>query len=125
MDWVNSTPGKYCVKEEFGPNTPNKSAPLASGGRTSGIITATLFINFPRKLVYLARKYARGIPKRARNNVEIVAEIRLRTKASQSSGLVRESNSLVGSAKVRIEASGNTINATVIPDKISIRMLRP
>jgi hypothetical protein len=53
------------------------------------MITTTLITNFPRKLVYLARKYARGIPKRARSNVEIEAELRLRTKASQSSGLVR------------------------------------
>jgi hypothetical protein len=52
-------------------------------------------------------------------------EVRLRTKVSHSYGLVRESSSLVGSTKVSIEASGNTIYATVIPDKISIRMLKP
>lgn len=82
MDWVNSTPGKYCTKLDLDPYTPNRRAPLASGGRTSGIITTTLITNFLRKLVYLARKYARGIPKRARNRVDIDAELRLRTKAS-------------------------------------------
>ena len=82
-DWVNSTPGKYCIKGEFGPNTPNKRAPLASGGRTRGRITITLITNVPRNPLYLARKYASGIPNRARSEVEIVAETRLRTKAFQ------------------------------------------
>lgn len=80
---------------------------------------------YSKRSICLARKYAKGIPKRARSNVEIEAELRLRTKASHSSGLVRESSSLVGSAKVSIEASGKTIYATVIPDKISTRMLKP
>jgi hypothetical protein len=89
------------------------------------MITTTLITNFPRKLVYLARKYARGIPKRARNRVEIDAEIILRTKASQSSSLVRLASNFVGSPKVSIEASGNTIYVILIPDKISIIVLKP
>lgn len=124
-DWVNSTPGKYCIKGEFGPNTPNKRAPLASGGRTRGRITITLITNFPRNPLYLARKYASGIPNRARSEVEIVAETRLRTKAFQSTGLVNESRIFTGSTKVTIETSGNTIYVTVIADRISIRMLKP
>src|ERR671919_1294696 len=109
MDWVSSTPGKYCNNAEFGPYKPNKRTPLASGGRTRGRITITLITNFPRKPLYLARKYASGIPNRARSEVEIVAETRLRTKAFQSSGLFNESRILTGSAKVSIETSGNTM----------------
>src|ERR687898_1703489 len=105
-DWVNSPPGKFCTKKEFGPNTPNSRAPLASGGRTNGMIIITLRTNLPRILVYLARRYAKGTPNKARSNVEIVAEVRLRTKASQSSGLVRDSNIFLGSTWVRIVARG-------------------
>jgi hypothetical protein len=70
------------------------------------MIIITLRTNLPRRLVYLARRYAKGTPNKARSNVEIVAEVRLRTKASQSSGLVRDSNIFLGSARVRIVARG-------------------
>jgi len=109
MDWVNSTPGKYCTNAEFGPYKPNKRTPLASGGRTRGRMTITLITNFPRNPLYLARKYASGIPNRASSEVEIEAETRLSTKAFQSSGLVTESNSFTGSTKVSIVTSGNTM----------------
>lgn len=49
MDWVNSTPGKACTTIDVGPNIPNRRAPLARGGRTSGIMTIT-HNEFPPKI---------------------------------------------------------------------------
>jgi hypothetical protein len=69
------------TRGEYGPNTPKRRAPLASGGRTNGIITIILKRNLPGKLLYLAKKYDNGIPNRDKSNVEIVAETRLRIKA--------------------------------------------
>ena len=103
---MNSIPEKCCTRIEFGPDTPNRRAPLASGGNTNGMIIITLRINLPLNPVYLARRYARGTPNRIRSSVEIVAEVRLRRKASQRSCLVNDSSMVLGSVYARIVARG-------------------
>jgi hypothetical protein len=105
-DCVNSIPGKTLSKGDVcGLNTPKRSAPLANGGRTNGMMTATLTRKLPGNL-YLAKQNARGIPKMDIRIVEIDAEIMLRTKASITLGRVNESNRFSGSAKIKILARG-------------------
>ena len=77
---MNSTEGRPSPKGDEGPNTPNRRAPLARGGRTKGKITIIFIIDFPWKL-YRAKQYASGIPKKTRSSVEIVEEIKLKIKA--------------------------------------------
>jgi len=73
------------------------------------MMTTTLIMNFPRKLEYLAKKYANGIPIAHRIDVETVAVNRLRMKAFQTCGRVKDSKAFNGSKKVRIVVRGNTI----------------
>jgi hypothetical protein len=89
------------------------------------MITITLKMNFPRKLEYLAKKYANGIPITHRIDVEIVAVNRLRMKAFQTCGRVKDSKMLDGSRKVKIVVRGNTIYARVSVDRIAITTLNP
>ena len=104
-DCVNSIPGKALPIVDWGLNTPKRSAPLAKGGRTNGMITTTLTRKLPGNL-YLAKQYAMGIPNRAINIVEIDADTMLRNKASITLGLVNESNIFSGSTKVMILTRG-------------------
>jgi hypothetical protein len=61
-------------------------------------------------LLYLAKKYAKGIPKRDKSDVEIVAEIKLKINALSACGLVSEDNSTGrGSANIKIVTSGYAI----------------
>jgi hypothetical protein len=72
-------------------------------------MTITLIMNFPRKLEYLAKKKANGIPNTHRIDVETVAVNRLRMKAFQTCGRVKDSIVFNGSRKVMIVARGNMI----------------
>jgi hypothetical protein len=83
---VNSTAGKALTMGEYGPNTPKRRAPLASGGRTNGTMTIVLKINFPGKFLNRAKKYDKGIPNTDRIKVETVAENTLSIKALVSCG---------------------------------------
>ncbi len=85
-DCVNSTAGKTFTIGEYGPNTPKRRAPLASGGRTKGTMTIILKINFPGKFLNRAKKYDNGIPNTVRIKVETVAENMLSIKALVTCG---------------------------------------
>ncbi len=100
-DCVNSISGKVLPNSELGLNTPKRSAPLANGGRTNGIITTICIRKLPWNL-YLDKQYARGTPNKPINIVEIDAVIKLRTKVSITSGLVNEVNNVEGSTKVEM-----------------------
>jgi hypothetical protein len=91
---------------EYGPNTPKRRDPLASGGRTKGIITTILKRNLPGKLLNLAKKYDKGIPTSDKSSEEMVAEARLRINALPTCGRDREFNNFIGSRKIKIDASG-------------------
>ena len=80
IDCVNSIFEKPSPTVEDGPKTPNKRAPLASGGRTRGRITRIFNRNLPRNL-YLAKQYASGIPKTIRRSVEIKEDIEAQNKS--------------------------------------------
>ena len=82
-------------------------------------------MNFPRKLVYLAKKYANGIPITQRIDVETVAVNRLKMNAFQICGRVNDSRVFNGSKKVKTVVRGNTIYARVIPERTTITRLNP
>lgn len=90
-DWVNSTLGKTCWRFDWGLNAPRRSAPLAKGGITKGMITIIFMRKLPGNL-YRDRQYARGIPNRPISIVEIEAVTMLRIKASTTWGLVIEAS---------------------------------
>jgi hypothetical protein len=85
----------------------------------------TLIMNFPRKLEYLAKKYANGIPIMHRIDVEIVAVNRLKMNAFQTCGRVNDSRVFTGSKKVKTVVRGNTIYARVIAERTKITTLNP
>jgi hypothetical protein len=89
------------------------------------MITITLIMNFPRESENLAKKYANGIPITHRIDVEIVAVNRLRMKAFQICGRVKDSKMFKGSRKVKIVVRGNTIYARVSVERIAITTLNP
>jgi hypothetical protein len=54
----------------------------------------------------LAKKYDKGIPNRHKSDAEMVAEIRLSTKALATCGRNIPFNTAIGSTKTRIFTSG-------------------
>jgi hypothetical protein len=82
-------------------------------------------MNFPRKLEYLAKKYANGIPIMHRIDVETVAVNKLKKNAFQTCGRVNDSRVFNGSKKVKTVVRGNTIYARVIAESTTITTLNP
>jgi hypothetical protein len=105
IDCVNSTWGNSLSKNDCGLNTPNRRAPLASGGNTKGITMMICATDLPGNL-YLDKQYAKGMPNNAISKVDIDAVLMLKIKASKILGLIRDANKLLGSTKIKILKSG-------------------
>ena len=102
---MNSIWGNSLSKNDWGLNTPNRRAPLASGGNTKGITIMICATDLPGNL-YLDKQYAKGMPNNAINKVDTDAVPMLKIKASMILGLTRDASKLLGSTKIKILKSG-------------------